>query len=100
MEIRLNESEDASRLELDGVMDISSAAELKAALVQAIAARKGIRVSAEAVTGMDVTAYQLLWAARREAMRSGLQFALTGPIAEAVRGTMAEMGLDPCAVFD
>lgn len=100
MGIALNQTSDASLLRLDDVIDISVAAELKAALVEAVASGKNLRVSAEAVTELDVSAYQLLWAAGRERKRSGAELALTGKMPEPVKKSLEEMGLDPCALFE
>jgi anti-anti-sigma factor len=85
-------------IQLEGAIDISAVAELKAALLQAIAAGNAIRVSTEAVSELDVTAFQLFWAAGREAKRSGVHLALAGEIPEPVRNTLSGMGLDACAL--
>ena len=98
MGIALDQANDASLLRLEGVVDISAAAELKAALLEAIAAAKTIRVSAEEVSELDVCAYQLLWAAEREANRSGLQFAFTGKLSETIESSLASAGLERLAV--
>jgi len=100
MGIALNQTSDASLLRLDGVIDISVAAELKAALVEAVASGKAVRVSAEAVTELDVSAYQLLWAVGRERKRAGADIVLTGEIPEPVRKSIEEMGLEACALFE
>jgi anti-anti-sigma factor len=99
MGIALNQTSDACLLRLDGVIDISVAAELKAALLEAVASGKNLRVSAEAVTELDVSAYQLLWAAGRERKRSGAEVALTGEMPEPLRKSIEEMGLEACALF-
>ncbi|MGA3130550.1 MAG: STAS domain-containing protein [Terracidiphilus sp.] len=98
MGIALDQANDACLLRLEGVVDISSAAELKAALLEAIAEGKAIRVSAEDVSDLDVCAYQLLWAAEREANRSGLQFAFTGKLSETIESSLASAGLERLAV--
>ena len=99
MGIRIEQAGTAHLLVLDGVIDISAAAELKAAIVELIATEKNIDVSIEAATGIDVAAYQLLWAANREAAQLGTKLALAGKIPESVRNTLAEMGLDARALF-
>lgn len=87
-------------IRLEGAIDIGIAAELKAALLQAIAAGESIRISADAVSELDVTAFQVLWAACREAKRSGVHLALAGEIPAPVKSTFSEMGLDACALFE
>jgi anti-anti-sigma factor len=92
MGITLNKQNDVSIVRLDGVIDISVAAELKSVLLEALDAAKGIHVSAEAVTELDVTAFQLLWAAEREAKRIGLRLELAGELPEAVDSSLAKAG--------
>jgi anti-sigma B factor antagonist len=98
--IALSQTDKLSLIRLEGAIDIGNAAELKAALLQAIAAGNDLWVSVEAVSGLDVTAFQLLWAASREAKRSGVHLALADEIQEPVRKTFSEMGLDACALFE
>jgi len=75
-------------------MDIGCAAELKAVLEEALAARNETRISLETATGIDVTAVQLLWAAEREARATGMVLALAGPVPEALRATLGEAGFE------
>ena len=94
MAIALTQSEDASLLRLAGEIDISRSVELKAVLLDAIAAGKTIRVLADEVTELDVTAFQLLWAAGRQARQEGIGFAVTGEMRGAVRESLSALGLD------
>ncbi len=100
MGIALSQTDDSSLIRLEGAIDIGAAAELKAALLDAFAAGKAISVSAEAVSDFDITAYQLLWAAAREARRSGGHLAVAGQMPEPVRDALSGMGLDACALFE
>jgi len=100
MGIALNQTNDASFLRLDGVIDISVAADLKAALLESIAAQKAIRISAEAVSEFDVTAFQLLWAAGRRAKQLGMKFMLEGQMPSPVEGALSEMGFEARALFE
>ena len=81
-----------TRIALGGSIDIGSAAELKVALQEGIARGKEIQVATKEVTDFDVTALQLLWAARREAQNAGLRFTLppTGVLEE----SLAELGME------
>jgi ABC-type transporter Mla MlaB component len=99
MGIRIEQTGNGHLLALDGVIDISVVAELKAALVDAIGAGENIDVSVEAVTGIDIAAYQLLWAANREAAPLGTRLALAGELPESARHTLAEMGLEAGALL-
>jgi anti-anti-sigma regulatory factor len=96
----LEQKDALTTIQLEGAIDIGCAAELKAALVEAVAPGRTIRVSAEGASELDVTAYQLLWAASREAKRSGAWLVLAGRMPEPVRVTLAEMGLDVSALFE
>jgi anti-anti-sigma factor len=87
--VTLEQSEDSSVFRLEGAIDIASAAELKKLFIQAFASGHEVRVDLDGTTDLDVTAVQLLWAARREAKVSGAEFAFTGqapaPVASALR---------------
>lgn len=98
MGIALDRSQDASLLRLEGVIDISVAAELKAALIEALQSGNAVRIAAASVTDLDVTAYQLLWAARQQARQAGAAFTLDAEIPEPVRMTLAEMGFNSGAL--
>lgn len=98
MAIALTQSDDASLLRLEGEIDISSAAELKAALLEAIAAGKAIRILVDEIAELDVTAFQLLWAAGRQAQKAGTGFTVAGQIREPVRESLAAIDLDVCVL--
>lgn len=98
MGIVLTQNDDASLLRLKGDLEISVAAELKAALLEAIAAGKAVRVLTDGVTELDVTAFQLLWAARSQAKHAGIGFTVTGQMGEAVRQSLSAMDLDADAI--
>jgi anti-anti-sigma factor len=97
--IALSQTDDSSLIRLEGAVDISVAAELKAVLLRAIAKGNTIRISADAVSELDVTAFQLLWAACREAKRSGMNLVLAGETPEPVEKALSEVGLDARALF-
>ncbi|MGD0631796.1 MAG: STAS domain-containing protein [Terracidiphilus sp.] len=92
MAITVNESESESLVVLEGTVDISSSAELKAALVQALESAKAVRISLERAAYLDVTAFQLLWAAEQQARRSGVAFGMAGQIPDVVSGALADAG--------
>ncbi len=99
MPVRFDRSETPGVIRLEGAVDIGCAAELKAALLEALTSKGEARISVETATGIDVTAVQLLWAAEREARVSGMVLALEGPVPEALRATLLEAGFErfPCA---
>jgi len=81
-------------IRLEGVLDIGGATELKQVLLQALESPGPARIALEAVTEMDVTAMQLLWAAEQEARRSGKALALEGRVPEALRNQMQGAGFE------
>lgn len=98
MALALTQSDDTSLLHLDREIDISSAAELKTALLEAISSGKTIRVSMDEVEELDVTAFQLLWAASRKAQQAEIGFAITGETRGAVQESLSAIGLDAGAI--
>lgn len=93
MGITLDESGPQAVIGLEGVVDISSAAELKALLLRALHGGKKVRVSYDGTTDLDVTALQLLWAVEREANKVGVGFSLAGPALAEVDAVLSEAGL-------
>ncbi len=93
MTIALTESDLGSVVALKGTIDISSAAELKAVLVKAFGLGKEVCISLDAVTYLDVTAVQLLWAAERQAAQSSMVLRFSGHLSDLVSTTLADAGL-------
>jgi len=81
-------------LSLEGAVDISCAAELKAALVDALTSGKPVRIVLDRCSALDVTACQLLWAAEREARSLGVELALDGPLPAHLLAALKEVGFD------
>ncbi len=81
-------------IRLEGEIDIAVAAALKTLLLEALTSEKEVRISMEAVTGMDVTAVQLLWAAERQAQVSGTVLAIEGPLPEALSTAVRDAGFE------
>lgn len=94
MAVRFDPSAEPGVIRLEGAIDIAGAAKLQAVLLEALAGGKAMRIAFAAATGIDVTAVQLLWAARREAEASGAALAVEGPVAETVRATLCEAGCE------
>jgi anti-anti-sigma regulatory factor len=93
MGITLDESKSEVVIGLDGVVDISSAAELKTLLLRALNSGKKTHVSLDKATDLDVTAVELLWAAEREGNKAGARFSFTGPAQAEVSAALGEAGL-------
>ncbi len=79
---------------LEGVVDITCAAELKAALVDALKSGKPVRIALDRCSILDVTAFQLLWAAEREARSLGVEFALEAQLPAQILAALKEVGLE------
>jgi anti-anti-sigma factor len=92
MAIALDGSESANVVVLEGTVDISSAAELKTALQQALDSGGDLRISLDKASYLDLTAFQLLWAAEQQARRSGVAFRISGQIPDLVSTALAEAG--------
>jgi anti-anti-sigma factor len=92
--VRFDRSTEPGVIRLEGAIDIDRAAELKEALLEALASGQAVRISLQAATSIDVTAVQLLWAAEREAGASGTVLALEGAVPEIVRATLSEAGFE------
>jgi anti-anti-sigma factor len=93
MGITIEESELGNVVVLEGTIDVSSAAELKATLLNALGSGKEVCVSLDAATYLDVTAVQLLWAGEEQARRSGTILRFSGRLSDQVSTTLAHAGL-------
>jgi len=91
--VSVEQYDDLSRIRLQGAIDIGSAAELKGILADGLKQGGRLRISLEDVTGVDVTAAQLFWAAARQAKQSDVDFAFEGRAPEAVRAALEMCGI-------
>jgi anti-anti-sigma regulatory factor len=94
----LDETETVPLLRIEGEADITTALELKALLLKALAAGKGLRVSLEKAIDLDITAMQLLVATERDAAKSGTPFSIEGRVPDDVSVAMAHAGFRKFAV--
>lgn len=67
-----------SKIDLEGMVDIGCAAELKSALLDTLKNRGEVRIALSGVRGIDLTAVQLLLAAERETAALGGTWMLDG----------------------
>jgi anti-anti-sigma regulatory factor len=67
---------------------------LKAALLEAVASGKELRLGMESVVDLDVTALQLLWAAAREAKARSVRFITEGELPERITALIVDAGFD------
>lgn len=97
MPLTLKRSENLNTICLEGDIDIGCAAELKSLLVQALGSGREVQVSVATATNLDITAVQLLWAARRVAKALGARFAITGPLSESLTAALLQAGFEDFA---
>jgi anti-anti-sigma regulatory factor len=90
----VEQTESSSILQLQGTVDIASAAELKQILTDELGPGKSLRVSLSNSTGLDVTAVQLLYAAHRAAKATGTDFAYQGQLPEQVVSALTQAGFE------
>lgn len=94
MPVTLEQKIDSHVIHLESVVDMSCAAELKAALTLAIQSGREVRISLGGATTLDLTALQLLWAAEREAKASGTAFSLAEEMPEALSRALVNVGFE------
>lgn len=82
-------------IELEGEINIRLAGELKEELGKALDLERDISVSAGLVSALDITAFQLLWSAARQAGMTGRAFRFKAPPPPAIVRGLIEAGL-PC----
>jgi ABC-type transporter Mla MlaB component len=87
-------------LRLEGEIDVTCSAELKRGLIEAISSGKEVQLDLAQASDLDVTALQLLWAARREAEKTGASFAAAGDVPGNIGSAVGEAGFEsfPVAV--
>jgi anti-anti-sigma regulatory factor len=91
---QLDESEASYALQLHGEAGIEDAIELKEYLLHGLRSGRALRVNLEKVTRVDVTALQLLWAAKHEASLADTMFSIDGKISADVSAAFNEAGLE------
>ena len=67
-----------SLIRLEGELNVTSAAELKGLLLEGLASGGDLKVDLERAEEIDVSVMQLLWAAGREASRTGSSLVIRG----------------------
>ena len=83
-------------LRLEGEINIESAVELKRLLLEGLSGGQELRLDLERASGLDVTAWQLLWAGERAARTSGRGFAVQGQVPEVIVVAARETGFERC----
>jgi anti-anti-sigma regulatory factor len=92
MPVILDESEGIALIRIEGDVSIAMAAEMKDLLIKTLASGKDLHVSMASATDLDVTALQLLYAADREAAKSGTKLTLDDQVPEEIFSAMTDAG--------
>jgi anti-anti-sigma regulatory factor len=92
MPVIFEESDGIALIRIDGDVNIAMAAEMKELLVKALASGKPLHVSMANATELDVTALQLIYAAEREAAKSGVRLTLDDRVPEEILSAMTVGG--------
>ena len=71
MPVTMERHETRSLIRLEGDLTVTSAAELKSFLLEGLAIGKDLQLDLAGVEEIDITVMQLLWAAGRDAGRTG-----------------------------
>lgn len=92
MPVTMERHETHSLVRVEGEVTITSSAELKQALLAGLAAGTDLHLDLERAERIDVTVMQLLWAAGREADRTGVT--LAGRVSKAAAAMAREAGFE------
>ena len=83
-------------ISLDDCVDVSCAAELKNTLLKAVQNNPELHIDVSRLEKLDVTAFQLLWAARCEAVRSGGGMHIEGTCSTEIESGLRLVDLSIC----
>ncbi len=93
MPVTYEEGSAISTMRLEAEVGIRDALELKRILLDALASEKELHVNIENATELDVTVFQLLRAAARQAQAANLKIYREGYVAETVSSAYVDAGL-------
>lgn len=94
MGIVLQAGNDSRLVALEGTIDISLAADLKAVLLESLNTGKPVSVAIGEGVAIDITGFQVLWAARQAATAQGVAFTLRGELSETATANLKDAGLE------
>jgi anti-anti-sigma regulatory factor len=92
MPVSIKQSDGISLIYFDGAITIPSAAELRLAILQALASGQTVCFDLDKASELDITALQLLWATEREAKVAGLQATVSGDVPECILAAAVDAG--------
>ena len=92
MSVTMERNESHLLIRLEGAVNLTSAAELKGLLIEGLASGSELVLDLESADEIDITVMQLLWAAGREAARTGARVEIR--MSEAAGVAMRAAGFD------
>ena len=92
MTLRLDQQEQSNELHLVGPIEISDSAQLKQMLIDSLASGKDLLIELSSASELNVTALQLLLAARREAISLNIDFRVVNVVSDELSRSMNEAG--------
>ena len=95
MPLTLEQNDAGCLLRLEGEITVNCASELHHLLLQAAASDTDLAVSFAPQAEIDVSAIQLLYAARREAARNGRAIRVAGDSPAQIEAAFRDVGIDP-----
>jgi ABC-type transporter Mla MlaB component len=90
--VTMERHESHELIRLEGELAVTSAAELQRVLIEGLASGRELQVDLQRAEAIDITVLQLLWAAEREAARTGARLALR--VSDAAAGAAREAGFE------
>jgi len=97
MPVTLQKHESHWLIRLEGQVTLTSAAELKSLLLEWLTTGKDLEVDLQSAEEIDIAILQLLWAAAREAARTGVN--IVGRASSAAAITVRDAGFAPLPGF-
>jgi anti-anti-sigma regulatory factor len=94
MSVVVNKDETRWVVRLEGCIDINCTTGLRRILVEALSSRRELQVDLVHTRYLDVTAVQLLWAAREEARKTGTSWVPAGEVPEDIGSLVRDAGFE------
>ena len=92
MPVTIERHDSHSIVRLEGDFTVTSASELKQALLEGVAAGTDLQVDMQGIGDLDITVMQLLCATGRAAARAGIKLII--PVTEAAAATARQAGFE------
>jgi len=94
MSLQLQEFRNRSVIQLEDSITLNCASELRDLLLQVLNSKNQIEIDVSRVTEFDLSALQILYAARLAANQTGAGLSTASPVPEVVRAAIQESGIE------